>query len=322
MVQFWTAEHIDAARRECYYSAKDPCDIHIPTGCPSNLAASAAHECAAATAAAHAARLSATAASSSCCMSSCSSVLVRMSARYIFTAHRARHSLLPMQYAGSTGMRVCGATRMSGTIFGAEPGRAIDGNSELCRIFNGNDAQGFMLHSLAGTMMDPGVEAWWQVDLGAMASVENVRIVHQRNNLGWIQFDVKLSSTEDWKADDVRECGRAVDELVDDVPCGGIVAQFVTLLSAGPEPNAILICEVEVWGTIGCSRCAEGKHQAAEGAATCEDCPPSTFSSAGSTACQPCAPGEFESGAACTPCEPVRRFVLPEPLSFSTLICV
>eukprot|EP01050_Picozoa_sp_SAG11_P032638 SAG11_NODE_10705_length_811_cov_0.730337_1_plen_218_part_01 len=196
-----------------------------------------------------------------------------------------------------------------GTIFGAEPGRAVDGDSERCRAFAANDDQGFMVHSLAGSFLTAGAQAWWQVDLGAVASVDNVRIIHQRNDPGWIQFDVKLSSTEDWQADNAHVCGRATSEVLDELPCGGAVAQFVTLVSSGPNNHVLLLCEVEVWGTIGCSQCSEGKYQPVSGAVSCEDCPPSTFASAGSAACHPCAHGEFESGAACALCEPVRQLV-------------
>lgn len=82
---------------------------------------------------------------------------------------------------------------------GGEPGRAIDGQTDSWQPRPGGPQGFFLSGSCVMTNVDPGKTAWWQVDLGASAWIESVRIVHQtfryefRNDMPLYISDVDIA---------------------------------------------------------------------------------------------------------------------------------
>lgn len=131
-----------------------------------------------------------------------------------------------------TNLAVGQTATMSSVGWGGEAARAVDGNSN--GAWGGNSCT----HSL------DGATEWWQVDLGASASIGSVAIYHRtdccQDRLGGAV--VTVSATADYSTG--TACGEVDVASVSTVDCSGTEGQFVTVSHAN---QFITICEAEVY---------------------------------------------------------------------------
>ena len=137
--------------------------------------------------------------------------------------------------AGTNGVRRCGAASSSTVGWGGEPDRAIDDNSD------GNWGGGSCTHTDAAP-------AWWQVDLGAPATVNRVSVWHRTNCCQdrLASANIVVSSTDDFSAG--TTCGTLSDysNQPETTVCDSLKGQYVTVTQEGgtSEGAVVTICEV------------------------------------------------------------------------------
>ena len=128
------------------------------------------------------------------------------------------------------------ATSQSSEGWGGVSGRGVDGDQN--GIYNGNSC----------THTHAGPTEWWQVDLGAPASIDHVDLYHRtdccENRL--TGGEVFVSDTTDYTAGGTS-CGSIVTATVDFIFCGGASGQFVTVKH---NSQYITICEAEVYAGV------------------------------------------------------------------------
>jgi hypothetical protein len=124
------------------------------------------------------------------------------------------------------------AATQSSEGWGGAAARAVDGNSN--GAWGGNSC----------THTQNAATEWWQVDLGASASIGGVAIYHRtdccQDRLGGAV--VTVSATADYSSG--TACGTVDVASVSSVDCSGTEGQFVTVSHAN---QYITICEAEVY---------------------------------------------------------------------------
>ena len=235
----------------------------------------------------------------------------------------------------TTGPRVCGAFKGSSIVNYWEPDHVIDGirthvsgNSDAQRSdewtppYSSDSSRCFM--SVGGNGNKRG-DSYLQVDLGAVtgkpARVDKVAVYNAVGGWGFYSQKVYLSETTDYAAGTLctpPDIHISSDDASDDAPnsfsttdpgaikyfeCEMAEARYVTVFSTTMH---LAICQLEVFGSAGCSRCPAGRFAPTPGSADCIDCAPETFSAPGASECLPCAAGEElrEGSAACSQCAP------------------
>jgi hypothetical protein len=153
--------------------------------------------------------------------------------------------------AGLNGVRRCGATSSSTVGWGGEPDRAIDGNTD--GVWGGGSCS----HT-------DSEEAWWQVDLGQVSTINRVDIWH-RTDCCQDRLEsalIMISGTPDFTGGVL--CGTVSDHTQDPEVshCGGAAeARYVTVDLAHAWAGAVgggtsggrvvTICEIAIWGHAG-----------------------------------------------------------------------
>ena len=112
------------------------------------------------------------------------------------------------------------------------------------------------------------------------------------------------------------------DETPEEIACDGAEGRYITLVQAGGVMGGVHfgLCEVEIWGTVGCAPCPKGTFSDADGSSSCTVCPEGAFSGFGSTSCGACSPGEIEMGGGTLPPVPVTA-LHTATLTLSCLVC-
>ena len=164
------------------------------------------------------------------------------------------------------GVRRCGATSSSTVGWGGEPDRVIDKNTDT------DWQQSSCSHTDAGsesTNMN-GIQhgsAWWQVDLGGVAQIDQVNIWHRtdccQDRLESAMIYISQSDPIDpttgrFNPQMAQACGTLSDHThaPEVSQCNSAQGQFITVvhdrLAAGGTSggSVITICEAEVWGVL------------------------------------------------------------------------
>eukprot|EP01043_Picozoa_sp_COSAG02_P060950 COSAG02_NODE_8076_length_2720_cov_1.879435_1_plen_748_part_10 len=201
------------------------------------------------------------------------------------------------------------------------PHRAADGDGDTAAQ-NFNWMDGWVSSCPLTDQANGQPPAWFQVDLGIMASISWIGIYHLDHNLGgvsptWISgAQAFVSSSTDYVSTGTV-CGTIVGSNSGDenqhvfgrdapevISCNDMSGQFVTIMAQPGTMGAtwLSFCELEVWGTIGCSVCPAGKRSSV-GSTECTPCADGTFSAPGSASCHTCVAGEVEVDLQCRACE-------------------
>ena len=153
------------------------------------------------------------------------------------------------------GERVYGAVRQSTMGWSAEPDRAVNANVDT------QWGQGSCTH----TDNVAGNPAWWQVDLGGVATIDHVNLWHRtdccQDRLEGAELYV--SQTADYTQGPPSVCDPLSDhtQAPEVAACDGKVGRFLTVVhrargnpSGGGQDVShgryLTICETEVWGTL------------------------------------------------------------------------
>ena len=201
------------------------------------------------------------------------------------------------------GLRICGAARQSSIGWGGEPGYALARQTNCAKTH--------------GKPTDSG-PTFWQVELDVPARISQVRILQHgpENSIGGetsrdsaqghVNMGVRIyvSATANYTSSGVL-CG-IIDETVLSptesgneyvtMRCPGATGEYITLVDAEMDVPAnsfmMELCQVEVWGTIGCIPCPAGSISG-NGSTECTPCPQYTFAPEGATECVGCEPGQY-----------------------------
>lgn len=138
--------------------------------------------------------------------------------------------------------------RQSSTMYGADAGRAIDGNT------SGLFSEGSVTHT------NPDVNAWWEIDLSAIQPIDSIKIWNRTDCCGfrlknyWIFISEKPFADADTAADlrnRPHTWGRmySAAKSVSVVKIGRISGRFVRIQLGGEEPleqSYLSLAEVEI----------------------------------------------------------------------------
>lgn len=246
------------------------------------------------------------------------------------TVNDYRNESIPLEV---NGVRVCGATRQFGLAQNGEPGYAIDGRLSVPHPMPWflplpADATVHVFMSAGQFFQGTGKSFFWQVDLGAMATISHVAYYWTRSfRDAFFQDDaitggfgrgaqIIVSPNDEWNFEKPAFvgyiCGHTDDlnahpERID---CAGAVGQYVSwaahphLSKSAFGTNYLSFAEIEVWGSFGCVPCPRGTFAATDGSARCEACPAGQFSTEGASECTTCIAGTVIADGECVDCAP------------------
>ena len=282
-------------------------------------------------------------------------------------------------FEGENGIRICGNTRSTSMIVGGEPGRALDGDtngymgsipgdfvappgSDFADVYHGTwlgavgcptcefnwddffNGIGYAMRiGVAVVQKNIDGEAFWQVDLGAVAWVSAVGYWRQKSidatfidGVGAYKAEdgarVIISDTPDFRDHTMTSvCGELQGSALGDfedlqnglatlnpelITCNKF-GRYITILKDEWKLNggiragywdALRPAEVQVFGSVGCTVCPRNFYTNQSGATSCLACPVHTTAAEGAanaSMCLACAPGQFRDAGMdfCTDCE-------------------